>query len=108
MSQKKKKRGNWTKPMCKCTWAFSPVQQIKLSPPSFLHILGKKYFGEFREKTLGLHHIFSLSSPNQTLIKKFSSPLFSPQFSILSKIPPNKHTLRDFKNCLKCPCQTIA
>ena len=40
------------------------------------------------------HHFLSLPPPNQTTTKNAISPLFSPQFFILPKILPNKHTLK--------------
>ena len=63
--------------------------------PSFLPILGKKHFDEFKEKTPKSHHIFFLSlPPNQTPFKKFSLLIFSLKFYIHSISHPNKDILK--------------
>ena len=89
------------------------------SPLSFLPILERKYFGRFKEKTPGPHHLFSFL-PNQT-----HSKIFFSCFLFIS--PPNKHTLKPetlnnvnifFKRkhcefvgnpshaiCMKCKCE---
>ena len=51
----------------------------------------RELFCELEEKTLGPTTF--VSSPNQKPTKNAFSPLFSPQFSILPKISPYKHTI---------------
>ena len=76
--RRKKEKGNWTKPMCKCTWAFSLVQQIKLSPPSFLHIFGENILVSSGRKYSGFITFFSFPLPTKHPLKNISlhfSPL---------------------------------
>ena len=96
--KKKKKKGNQTKPMCTCAWAFLSIKKKctwvflsikkKCIPPSFLPILEKKHSSST---------IYFPSSPaNQTHSKKVFIHIFSPNFSIHLISPPNKHTLLRF------------
>ena len=76
----KTKKGKWTKkekgkktattkPMCKCTWAFSSIQKIEL-----LHLAFFPFWWVYRENTWVLSLFFFFF------------------FFIISKIPPNKLT----------------
>ena len=75
--KKKKKKKNtekksakyWMKPMCTCTWAFSSFNN-QISPISFLFILEKKLFDEYRKKTHKLHNYFSLSLSQPNTLQK--------------------------------------
>ena len=66
--------------------------------PNFLPILGRKH--------LNPATFFFPPPPNQTTAKNVISSLFSPKFSILLKISPNKHTLNK-GNCYSAIVPTI-
>ena len=84
-----------TMPMCKCTWAFwSAASHPELFSPQFSPYFGEKAFWWVQGENIRAYHFFSLFPPNQTITKNAIFPLFFPQFSILLKIPPNKHTLK--------------
>ena len=83
------KKRNSCAPACGHFWLL----YTQSFPFSFLLILGRRHFGELGRKhpaSTTFFLFFSSISPN---IKIFS-PLFSHQFFIFPKIPPNKHTLK--------------
>ena len=68
MKKEKKKKATDVE-STKCIWVFSPL--------NFLPILRRKLFGEPKEKTLGPHHLFSLSPPQPNTLNKVFSHFFS-------------------------------
>ena len=84
----------WTKPMCKCTWAFSSFTHQTSPYPTFLPILGKKLFDGQRRKHLTPLSLSPLPTQPNTLQKVFILHFFSFFFFILPKIHSTKHTLK--------------
>ena len=73
------------KPMCKCTWAFSSAIFFSILVWEIILVyLGRKHPAP--------PPFFSSPLPTKHPLK-ILSPLFSSLFFILSKFPPNKHTL---------------
>ena len=94
--KKKSQIGKEMKLMCTCTWAFLASLYIEFSSQFSPHF-GEKTFWWAWEKTPSPHHFFFVVSPPSLPIKhplKIFYPLFSHQFFIFPKIPPNKHTLK--------------
>ena len=60
----------------------------------FSYILERKFFGEFGEKTLEPHHLFSFLFIQTNTLKKNFFPIFSLKFFIYPIILPNKQTLK--------------
>ena len=99
----KKKHWVWTKPMCMVHMDIFANPILIFSPPSFLHILGRKLFDRPGRKHLALTISFSSPLLNQIPPKKFSLLILSLSLSLkftLPKIPQSLEILSRSNDCI--------